>query len=85
MFIVAGNFLRRWQDKEESDLAHLMGIVDPNETGYVTFDAFVDFMTKESTDEDTMEQVMESFKVLAGDKVPREEKKRLLSYFSLSR
>ncbi|XP_065832776.1 alpha-actinin-like [Oscarella lobularis] len=55
-------------DKEESDLAHLMGIVDPNETGYVTFDAFVDFMTKESTDEDTMEQVMESFKVLAGDK-----------------
>eukprot|EP00118_Oscarella_pearsei_P024574 m.306337 g.306337 ORF g.306337 m.306337 type:complete len:880 (+) comp41163_c0_seq1:81-2720(+) len=55
-------------EKEEVELARLMGIVDPNGTGYVTFEAFVDFMTKESTDEDTMEQVMESFKVLAGDK-----------------
>lgn len=43
--------------------------IDPNNTGYVTFDAFVDFMTKESTDEDTAEQVVASFKVLAGDKV----------------
>ena len=43
--------------------------VDPNNTGYVTFESFVDFMTHESMDEDTAEQVMASFKVLAGDKV----------------
>lgn len=47
----------------------MMRQIDPNTTGYVTFDAFVDFMTKESIDEDTAEQVISSFKVLAGDKV----------------
>lgn len=43
--------------------------IDPNETGYVTFEAFVDFMTKETVDQDTSDQVMNSFKILAGDKV----------------
>ena len=43
--------------------------IDPNETGFVTFEAFVDFMTKETVDQDTSEQVMNSFKILAGDKV----------------
>ena len=43
--------------------------IDPNNTGYVSFEAFVDFMTKETVDRDTAEQVMASFKVLAGDKV----------------
>lgn len=45
-----------------------MLIVDPNETGKVTFQAFVDFMTREVADTDTAEQVMDSFKILAGDK-----------------
>ena len=43
--------------------------IDPNETGFVTFEAFVDFMTKETVDQDTSEQVMNSFKILAGEKV----------------
>lgn len=30
-----------------------MTIVDPNGAGYVAFDAFLDFMTRESTDTDT--------------------------------
>lgn len=37
--------------------------------GYVSFDAFLDFMTRESTDTDTAEQVIDSFRILAGDKV----------------
>ena len=45
--------------------------IDPNETGYVTFEAFVDFMTKETVDQDTSEQVMNSFKILAGEKVKK--------------
>lgn len=45
-----------------------MSIVDPSNTGMVTFQAFIDFMTRESTDSDTAEQIIESFKVLAGDK-----------------
>ena len=47
----------------------LMTIVDPNNTGFVTFQAFLDFMTREVADTDTAEQVMESFRILAGDKV----------------
>ena len=46
-----------------------MSIVDPNNQGYVTFEAFLDFMTRESTDRDTAEQVMQSFRILAGDLV----------------
>lgn len=46
-----------------------MSIVDPNGSGHVTFDAFLDFMTRETADTDTAEQVMQSFKILAGDKV----------------
>jgi len=46
-----------------------MSLVDPNGQGSVTFDAFLDFMTRESTDADTADQVMQSFRILAGDKV----------------
>ena len=46
-----------------------MSIVDPNGSGFVTFDAFLDFMTRETADTDTAEQVMQSFRILAGDKV----------------
>ena len=42
--------------------------IDPNETGTVSFEAFVDFMSREMVDQDTADQVMNSFKVLAGDK-----------------
>lgn len=43
--------------------------IDPNNTGYVTFEAFLDFMTEQTVDKDTADQVMSSFKILAGDKV----------------
>ena len=46
-----------------------MGIVDPNSSGAVTFQAFIDFMSRETTDTDTADQVIASFKILAGDKV----------------
>ena len=53
----------------EADFQRIMSIVDPNGTGYVTFDAFLDFMTRETADTDTAEQVMQSFRILAGDQV----------------
>lgn len=53
----------------EADFQRIMSIVDPNNTGSVTFDSFLDFMTRETTDTDTAEQVMQSFRILAGDKV----------------
>jgi len=51
------------------DFQRILAIVDPNNSGYVQFDAFLDFMTRESTDTDTAEQVIDSFRILAGDKV----------------
>lgn len=55
----------------EIDFQRILAVVDPNSTGYVHFDAFLDFMTRESTDTDTAEQVIDSFRILAGDKVIR--------------
>jgi len=52
----------------ETDFRRIMNIVDPNNTGYVAFDTFLDFMTRETTDTDTAEQIIDSFRILAGDK-----------------
>lgn len=53
----------------DQEFERLMAIVDPNNTRHVTFQAFLDFMTRETADTDTAEQVMDSFRILAGDKV----------------
>jgi len=57
------------KDKQgEIDFQRICAIVDSNNTGYILFDAFLDFMTRETTDADTAEQVIDSFRILAGDK-----------------
>jgi len=53
----------------EVDFQRILSSVDPNRLGYVSFDAFLDFMTQETTDSDTASQIIQSFRVLAGDKV----------------
>lgn len=55
--------------KGDADFQRIMSIVDPNNTGHVSFDSFMDFMTRDASDQDTADQIIESFKVLAGDKV----------------
>ena len=55
--------------QDDAEFQRIMVVVDPNGTGKVTFQAFLDFMTREMADSDTAEQVMESFRILAGDKV----------------
>ncbi|XP_063494026.1 alpha-actinin-4-like [Symphalangus syndactylus] len=52
----------------EAEFNCIMRLVDPDRSGLVTFQAFVDFMSWETTDTDTADQVIASFKVLAGDK-----------------
>ncbi|XP_063499553.1 alpha-actinin-3 isoform X8 [Symphalangus syndactylus] len=54
--------------KGEVEFARIMTMVDPNAAGVVTFQAFIDFMTRETAETDTTEQVVASFKILAGDK-----------------
>ena len=56
-----------WQG--DAEFNRIMSVVDPNHSGLVTFQAFIDFMSRETTDTDTADQVIASFKVLAGDKV----------------
>lgn len=53
----------------EVEFARIMTLVDANNTGVVTFQAFIDFMTRETAETDTAEQVMASFRILASDKV----------------
>ncbi|KAM9318267.1 alpha-actinin-4-like isoform 2-T2 [Pholidichthys leucotaenia] len=68
-------------DKQgDAEFARIMGIVDPNNCGSVTFQAFIDFMSTETTDRDTADQVIASFKVLAADKnyITAEELRREL-------
>lgn len=56
-----------WQG--EAEFARIMTLVDPNGQGTVTFQSFIDFMTRETADTDTAEQVIASFRILASDKV----------------
>uniref|UniRef100_W5NIS2 Actinin, alpha 2b n=1 Tax=Lepisosteus oculatus TaxID=7918 RepID=W5NIS2_LEPOC len=52
----------------EVEFARIMTLVDPNGTGVVSFQSFIDFMTRETADTDTAEQVIASFRILAADK-----------------
>ncbi|KAA0197033.1 Alpha actinin sarcomeric [Fasciolopsis buskii] len=52
----------------ESDFSRIMQEVDPGRKNWVIFESFLDFMTRENADEDTAEQIIQSFKALAGDK-----------------
>ncbi|XP_062287028.1 alpha-actinin-2b isoform X4 [Scomber scombrus] len=55
-------------DRGEVEFARIMMLVDPNTTGIVSFQSFIDFMTRETADTDTAEQVVASFRILAADK-----------------
>ncbi|XP_064176662.1 alpha-actinin-2 isoform X1 [Anguilla rostrata] len=52
----------------EAEFARIMSLVDPSGTGVVSFQSFIDFMTRETADTDTAEQVIASFRILAADK-----------------
>uniref|UniRef100_A0A6Q2Z4H7 Actinin, alpha 2b n=1 Tax=Esox lucius TaxID=8010 RepID=A0A6Q2Z4H7_ESOLU len=52
----------------EVEFARIMMMVDPSATGMVSFQSFIDFMTRETADTDTADQVVASFRILAADK-----------------
>ncbi|XP_061083602.1 alpha-actinin-2-like isoform X3 [Conger conger] len=52
----------------EAEFARIMLLVDASGTGVVSFQSFIDFMTRETADTDTAEQVVASFRILATDK-----------------
>ncbi|XP_053156091.1 alpha-actinin-2 isoform X1 [Hemicordylus capensis] len=55
-------------DLGEVEFARIMSLVDPNGQGTISFQSFIDFMTRETADTDTAEQVIASFRILASDK-----------------
>lgn len=57
-------------DKQgDADFQRIMSLVDPSNTGYVSFDSFMDFMTRDASDQDTADQIIQSFRTLASNKV----------------
>lgn len=52
----------------DPDFKRILNVVDPNNSGYVTFESFLHFMTSENTDRDTAEQILDSFRILASDR-----------------
>ncbi|KAH8860703.1 Alpha-actinin [Schistosoma japonicum] len=52
----------------ETDFSRIINEVDPGHTGYISFDAFLNFMTRDNVDEATEEQLIQSFKTMGGDK-----------------
>ncbi|CAF0792573.1 unnamed protein product [Didymodactylos carnosus] len=57
------------EDKQgDVDFQRIMHNVDPSQTGFVTFESFVDFMTRECSEEDNVDHLVLAFKTLAGDK-----------------
>ena len=50
-----------------------MANVDPTQTGFVTFESFLDFMTRECSEEDNVDQLTLAFKTLSGDKVNKNQ------------
>lgn len=69
--LTVGSFLtlRFHLSQGEVEFARIMMLVDSNATGLVSFQSFIDFMTRETADTDTAEQVVASFRILAADKV----------------
>jgi actinin alpha len=47
----------------------IMAIVDPDQTGYVTYEAFVDFLGRNKQDSTSSSQFLQNLRTLAGDKV----------------
>ncbi|KAL7061082.1 hypothetical protein AAHC03_09735 [Spirometra sp. Aus1] len=52
----------------DADFRRILKVVDANNTGYISFDAFMNFMTKQASGSETADQLIESFRVIAHDK-----------------
>lgn len=59
----------RFSLQSDDDILKLMKQLDPNSNGRIGFDVFVDYMTRELTDMDTSDQLLQSFRTISGDKV----------------
>mmetsp|Transcript_2449 Transcript_2449/g.5806 ORF Transcript_2449/g.5806 Transcript_2449/m.5806 type:complete len:1868 (-) Transcript_2449:74-5677(-) len=55
-------------DASEDEVKRIFSEVDGDSDGHVNFEEFVGFMDKRSRDKDTLDEIVKSFKLMAGDK-----------------
>ena len=67
--LIACGYNIREDRQGDVDFQRIMANVDPTQTGFVTFESFLDFMTRECSEEDSVDQLTLAFKTLSGDKV----------------
>lgn len=67
--LIACGYNIREDRQGDADFQRIMANVDPTQTGFVTFESFLDFMTRECSEEDNVDQLTMAFKTLAGDRV----------------
>ncbi|CAF3992133.1 unnamed protein product [Rotaria magnacalcarata] len=65
--LIACGYNIREDRQGDVDFQRIMANVDPTQTGFVTFESFLDFMTRECSEEDNVDQLTLAFKTLAGD------------------
>ncbi|CAF1180208.1 unnamed protein product [Adineta ricciae] len=66
--LIACGYNIREDRQGDVDFQRIMANVDPTQTGFVTFESFLDFMTRECSEEDSVDQLALAFKTLSGDK-----------------
>ena len=74
--LIACGYNIREDRQGDADFQRIMADVDPSQTGFVTFESFLDFMTRENSEEDNVDQLIQAFKTLSADKVrpgPKED------------
>jgi actinin alpha len=76
--LIACGYNIREDRQGDADFQRIMTNVDPSQTGFVTFESFLDFMTHECSEEDNVDQLILAFKTLSADKV---NINKLQSYF----
>ena len=62
-------FIEDNQLKFNSSFQTTMKEVDPNNTGYIAFDVYLDFVTKENFSFDGLDHIIQSFRILSSNKV----------------
>lgn len=67
--LIACGYNIRDDRQGDVDFQRIMANVDPTQTGFITFESFLDFMTRECSEEDSVDQLTLAFKTLSGDKV----------------
>ena len=67
--LIACGYNIREDRQGDVDFQRIMANVDPTQTGFITFEAFLDFMTRECSEEDSVDQLAMAFKTLSGDRV----------------